>query len=303
MKEIKLEQEEGYPCTALREVTLLKELKHANVVTLHDIIPTESSLTLVFEYVPMDLKHYMTKYLGFMDLHNCKLFIYQLLRGLAFCHKKKVLHRDLKPQNLLIHLNGELKLCDFGLARAKGIPIKTFTNEVVTLWYRPPDVLLGSTEYTSSIDMWSAGCILAEMAAGRPIFPGTTNNDQLMTIFKVRGTPTTQTWPGLDKLPDYSTSWPAYEGKPLSSFAPRLNADGLDLLDKLLQLDPSKRITAEEAMRHPYFADLPKEVYSIPDTKSIFTISAIKMKGYVYRRSSMPSNKLSRNRSKSVYNH
>ncbi|KJE90739.1 serine/threonine-protein kinase pctaire-2 [Capsaspora owczarzaki ATCC 30864] len=302
LKEIKLEQEEGYPCTALREVTLLKELKHANVVTLHDVIPAESSLTLVFEYVPMDLKNCMDKSLGFLDLFNIKLYMFQLLRGLAFCHRKKILHRDLKPQNLLIHHNGELKLCDFGLARAKGVPIKTFTNEVVTLWYRPPDVLMGSTDYTSSIDVWSAGCIFAEMVGGRPLFPAANPTEELLLIFKTRGTPNPQSFPNIEKLPGYSTSFPQYPVQPLSSFAPRLSADGLDLLEKMLQLDPSKRVTCEEAMRHGYFADLPREVLTLVDNKSIFTIPSIKMKGHVYRRSSMPSSKLNRNRSKSVYN-
>ncbi|KAJ3586939.1 hypothetical protein NHX12_013330 [Muraenolepis orangiensis] len=148
-EEIRLEHEEGAPCTAIREVSLLKDLKHANIVTLHDIIHTDKCLTLVFEYLEKDLKQYMDDCGSIMSVHNVKL-----LRGLAYCHKRKVLHRDLKPQNLLINERGELKLADFGLARAKSVPTKTYSNEVVTLWYRPPDVLLGSTEYSTPIDMW-----------------------------------------------------------------------------------------------------------------------------------------------------
>ncbi|KAM7366936.1 hypothetical protein PAMP_014869 [Pampus punctatissimus] len=152
LKEIRLEHEEGAPCTAIREVSLLKDLKHANIVTLHDIVHTDKSLTLVFEYLDKDLKQYMDDCGNIMSMHNVKI-----LRGLSYCHKRKVLHRDLKPQNLLINERGELKLADFGLARAKSVPTKTYSNEVVTLWYRPPDVLLGSSEYSTQIDMWLDG--------------------------------------------------------------------------------------------------------------------------------------------------
>ena len=138
-----MEHEEGAPCTAIREVSLLRNLKHANVVTLHDIIYTDRILTLVFEYVEHDLRDYMEEVDTMIVMNNVKLFLMQLLRGLAYCHKRRVLHRDLKPQNLLINNNGELKLADFGLARAQSVPTKTYSNEVVTLWYRPPDVLLG----------------------------------------------------------------------------------------------------------------------------------------------------------------
>ncbi|RXM98457.1 Cyclin-dependent-like kinase 5 [Acipenser ruthenus] len=132
-----------------------------------------------------DLKKYFDSCNGDLDPEIVKSFMYQLLKGLAFCHSRNVLHRDLKPQNLLINRNGELKLADFGLARAFGIPVRCYSAEVVTLWYRPPDVLFGAKLYSTSIDMWSAGCIFAELAnAGRPLFPGNDVDDQLKRIFR-----------------------------------------------------------------------------------------------------------------------
>merc|ERR1719162_2795925 len=124
LKEIRLEHEEGAPCTAIREVSLLKGLKHSNIVTLHEIVHTDKSLTLVFEYLERDLKQYMDDCGGILAMNNVKLFLFQLIRGLSYCHARRVLHRDLKPQNLLINERGELKLADFGLARAKSVPTK-----------------------------------------------------------------------------------------------------------------------------------------------------------------------------------
>jgi len=204
LKEIRLNSEEGTPFTAIREASLLKGLKHANIVTLHDIIHTPTNLTFVFEYVDTDLSRYMEKHTGPLDPHNVQLFMFQLLRGLNFCHNRKILHRDLKPQNLLISEIGELKLADFGLARAKSVPTHTYSHEVVTLWYRPPDVLMGSTEYSTSLDMWGVACIFVEMLTGKPLFPGIKGvYDQLNKIWTVLGTPTDSTWPGVSSYPDY----------------------------------------------------------------------------------------------------
>lgn len=276
LKEIRLEHEEGAPCTAIREVSLLRDLKQANIVTLHDIVHTEKSLTLVFEYLDRDLKQYMDSFGGILSMYNVKLFLFQLLRGIAYCHQRRVLHRDLKPQNLLINGKGELKLADFGLARAKSVPTKTYSNEVVTLWYRPPDVLLGSTEYNASIDMWGIGCIFFEMAAGRPLFPGSTVSDQLILIFQTLGTPNENTWRGVSTLPEYDVKkFKQYPGEQMRSLTPRLEQDGIDLLTSLLAYDPSKRITAADAIRHPFFTDLGNNIYKLPDTTSIFTLPNI----------------------------
>ncbi|XP_043830856.1 cyclin-dependent kinase 16 isoform X4 [Dromiciops gliroides] len=278
LKEIRLEHEEGAPCTAIREVSLLKDLKHANIVTLHDIIHTDKSLTLVFEYLDKDLKQYLEDCGNIINMHNVKLFLFQLLRGLAYCHRQKVLHRDLKPQNLLINERGELKLADFGLARAKSIPTKTYSNEVVTLWYRPPDILLGSTDYSTQIDMWGVGCIFYEMATGRPLFPGSTVEEQLHFIFRILGTPTEETWPGISSNEEFKNyDYPKYRAEALLSHAPRLDTDGADLLARLLQFEGRNRISADDAMRHPFFQSLGSRIHKLPDTTSIFALKEIQL--------------------------
>ncbi|XP_049845043.1 cyclin-dependent kinase 17-like isoform X1 [Schistocerca gregaria] len=273
LKEIRLEHEEGAPCTAIREVSLLRELRHANIVTLHDIVHTEKSLTLVFEYLEKDLKQYMDECCNILSMNNVKIFLFQLLRGLAYCHRRRILHRDLKPQNLLINERGELKLADFGLARAKSVPTKTYSNEVVTLWYRPPDVLLGSTEYSTQIDMWGVGCIFYEMASGRPLFPGSTVDEELRLIFRVLGSPPEDAWGGAAA----SYAHPYNAPTPLNSWAPRLDADATDLLTKFLNYEAKKRISAADAMKHPYFHSLGSAVHKLPDVASIFTIPGIQI--------------------------
>ncbi|GAB5583655.1 cyclin-dependent kinase 18 isoform X2 [Prionailurus iriomotensis] len=278
LKEIRLEHEEGAPCTAIREVSLLKNLKHANIVTLHDLIHTERSLTLVFEYLDSDLKQYLDHCGNLMSMHNVKIFMFQLLRGLAYCHRRKILHRDLKPQNLLISERGELKLADFGLARAKSVPTKTYSNEVVTLWYRPPDVLLGSTEYSTPIDMWGVGCIHYEMATGRPLFPGSTVKEELHLIFRLLGTPTEETWPGVLALSEFRAyNFPRYLPQPLISHAPRLDTEGIHLLTSLLLYESKSRMSAEAALSHPYFRSLGERVHQLEDTASIFSLKEIQL--------------------------
>lgn len=262
LKEIHLDSEEGTPSTAIREISLMKELKHENIVSLYDVIHTENKLMLVFEYMDKDLKKYMDSYTnshsgqrGALEAATIKSFMWQLLRGIAFCHDNRVLHRDLKPQNLLINNSGQLKLADFGLARAFGIPVNTFSNEVVTLWYRAPDVLLGSRTYNTSIDIWSAGCIMAEMFTGRPLFPGTTNEDQLLKIFRLMGTPSERSWPGISAFPEYKPTWPVYATQELRAILPQVDSLGLQLLGQMLQMRPEMRCSAHQALAHPWFAE------------------------------------------------
>lgn len=257
LKEINLDSEEGTPSTAIREISLMKELRHENIVTLYDVIHTENKLNLVFEYMDKDLKKFMDNNgnRGALELEQIRAFMFQLLKGVMFCHDNRVLHRDLKPQNLLINHKGVLKLADFGLARAFGIPVNTYSNEVVTLWYRAPDVLLGSRTYNTSIDVWSAGCIMAEMLTGKPLFPGTSNDDQLQRIFKLMGTPNERIWPEITSLPNYNTGFPIYPPQDLTLALPQLDHVGHDLLRQILQVRPESRISARDALLHPWFTD------------------------------------------------
>merc|ERR1711988_843407 len=185
LKKIRLETEsEGVPSTAIREISLLKELDHPNVVQLLDVIHADQKLYLVFEYLDMDLKKHMDDFESNNESPGLpeklsKSYLRQLLDGIAYCHDHRVLHRDLKPQNLLIDNKGCIKLCDFGLARVFSLPMRNYTHEVVTLWYRAPEILLGSRSYNMAVDVWSLGLIFSEMLTGNTLFPGDSEIDQL----------------------------------------------------------------------------------------------------------------------------
>ncbi|GCC35365.1 hypothetical protein chiPu_0013848 [Chiloscyllium punctatum] len=260
MKKIRLEsEEEGVPSTAIREISLLKELQHPNIVCLQDVLMQDARLYLIFEFLSMDLKKYLDSLPNrqMMDQMLVKSYLYQITQGIAFCHSRRVLHRDLKPQNLLIDSKGVIKLADFGLARAFGVPVRVYTHEVVTLWYRAPEVLLGSARYSTPVDIWSIGTIFAEMATKRPLFHGDSEIDQLFRIFRTLGTPNNEIWPEVEALPDYKNTFPKWKAGSLSQVK-NIDANGLDLLAKTLIYDPARRISAKEALRHPYFDDLDK---------------------------------------------
>lgn len=195
------------------------------------------------------------------DQEMVRHFMYQLLKGMAYCHDKLVLHRDLKPQNLLINRKGDLKIADFGLARSFGAPVRSYSHEVVTLWYRSPDVLLGSRYYSTSVDLWSIGCIFAELILKRPLFPGSNIKDQLLKIQRVLGRPTPKEWPGIAEYAEYKDAsfWLESQHVPkLADLFPTLDANGVDLLSRFLTYAPDMRISAEEALNHPYFDTIRK---------------------------------------------
>ena len=260
LKTIRLEGEnEGFPSAVIREISLLKALQHPNIVQLNDVVYSKDKLRLIFEYLEHDLitQMHIHNVSGGMPPHMIKSYMFQMLRGIAFCHAHRVLHRDLKPQNLLIDKSGVLKLAGFDLARAFDTPVRTYTHEVVTLWYRAPEILLGSKHYSTAIDMWSIGCIFAELAIYHPLFP-----DQLFRMFRVLGTPDEILWPGVTLLRDFTSDFPKWAPKPLGEGSTGLDFPGLDLLAQTLAYEPSRRLSAKAAMRARYFDDLDKAPFA-----------------------------------------
>ena len=259
--------EEGVPISSLREISLLKELSHINIVKLMDVVHLQNNIVLVFEYVETDLKIMLKKNNNKgLEPKLYKSFLYQLLKGIQHIHRMKILHRDIKSENLLISKDNKLKITDFGLARGYGLPIKNFRNDVVSLWYRAPDILLGNENYERSVDMWSIGCIFGEMVTGNILFKGFSENDQLRKIFELLGTPN-------EKWYKFYMNYPEWEKQALTEVSlpgnwkktfPQLDDDGIDLIKKLLELDPEKRILAPDALKHPFFKDLDE------DTKKLY---------------------------------
>lgn len=259
LKKIHLsEQDDGVPPTALREIALLKELKHDNIVELLDIINAGSRLFLVFEYLDIDLKkHFELNPSLASDTSIIRNYLWQICAGVAYCHSHRILHRDLKPQNLLIdERTNRLKIADFGLARAFSLPVRPYTHEVVTLWYRAPEILLGGKQYSTPADIWSIGCIFVEMVNGKPLFPGDSEIDELFLIFGSMGTPDESVWPGVSTYADYKTNFPQWKPKDLRSICPTLSDDGINLVSNMLTYYPPKRITAKSALNHPYLTSL-----------------------------------------------
>ncbi|KAL5699116.1 cyclin-dependent kinase [Ranunculus cassubicifolius] len=261
------EDEEGVPPTTLREISILRMLsRDPSVVRLLDVKQQQNKegktvLYLVFEYMDTDLKKYMRSFRGTgtnIPTNTVKSLMYQLCKGVAFCHGHGVLHRDLKPHNLLMDPKTMmLKIADLGLARAFTVPMKKYTHEILTLWYRAPEVLLGATHYSTPVDIWSIGCIFAELITGKALFAGDSELQQLLHIFRLLGTPNETVWPGVSKLMNWH-EYPQWSPQKLSSSLPNMGEDGLDLLSQMLQYEPSSRISAKRAMEHPYFDDLDK---------------------------------------------
>ncbi|KAM6496987.1 Protein kinase-like domain containing protein [Amanita muscaria] len=257
IKKIKVGQfKDGLDMSAIREVKYLRELKHQNVIELLDVFSSKMNLNLVLEFLDSDLEMIIKdRSLVFLPA-DIKSWMAMTFRGLEFCHRNHILHRDLKPNNLLIASDGQLKIADFGLARDFADPGFKMTNQVITRWYRPPELLFGSRYYSSAVDIWSVGCIFAELMLRTPYLPGESDMDQLKVTFRALGTPTEEEWPGHMKLPDYVTvgQFPKPSLRDLFTAA---SADALNLLNKCLTYEPRRRISAREALYHSYFFGLP----------------------------------------------
>ncbi|KAH7640846.1 LOW QUALITY PROTEIN: cyclin-dependent kinase 2 [Dermatophagoides farinae] len=269
LKKIRLNSDsEGAPSTAIREISLLKSIKHKNVVSLIDVIHCDTNLYLVFEYLNQDLKKLLdnTSTNG-LPSKLIKSYVWQLLQGISYCHANQVIHRDMKPQNLLIDIDGYIKIGDFGLGRSIMIPMRIYTHEVVTLWYRAPEILLGTQYYGFSVDIWSIGCIFAEMSSKKALFSGDSEIDQLYRIFRTLGTPDEKLWPDVVKLCDYKSNFPKWKRQNMKELLPNLDDNAIDLLNRLLTYDPNQRIPALKALNHKYFHDvsscLPKDYVNL----------------------------------------
>ncbi|KAL7417346.1 kinase-like domain-containing protein [Mrakia frigida] len=257
IKKIKLGQfKDGISLDAIREIKFLRELRHENVIELLSVYSAKANINLVLEFCQTDLEYLIkNKTLLFLP-GDVKSWMQMTLRGLEFCHRNGVLHRDLKPNNLFITSEGVLKVADFGLAREFGDGSMKMTPEVITTWYRPPELLFGARAYSSSVDIWSVGCIFAELMLRVPFFAGASNLDQLKIMYSAMGSPTEAEWPNLKTLPDY-VQLDFVPRKPWHLHFSAASPDAITMLKGFLAYNPNKRVSAKEALLNPYFHTSP----------------------------------------------
>jgi len=268
IKKIKCDcADEGISNSTLREISMLKQLRHECIVLLKHAGFNDNHMLLIFEYIEQDLAQYLRAIKETSKLipeKTIKRLMFQLCKGIDHCHKNRVFHRDLKPANLLIGPHDVLKIADFGLGITHGIPVQHLSdpNEVVTLYYRAPELLLGTRKYTGAIDMWSIGCIFAEVHTTDLLFEGEMEFEQLIEIFQKLGTPNEEQWPGITMLEHYHESFPRWHKSPFKEFVNDDMGGGAlcwDFLEKSLTYYPLRRLTASEAIRHPFFDAIREE--------------------------------------------
>jgi len=249
-------QKEGLSQDAIREIRLLQELDHPNVMKVLDIFSHSSNINVVLEYMHTDLDHILRSKEILLTSGDVKSYMKMLLLAVEHCHQNWILHRDIKPANLLVGPDGQLKLADFGLAKIYGSPDRELSPQACTLFYRAPELLFGARIYGHGADMWSVGCVFAELMLRVPLFPGNTELDQLSKIFACLGTPTEKDWPNMTALPSYMPfdPWPPTPREQIFTAA---SQDALDLLRNLLVYDPTRRLTATQALAHRYFITSP----------------------------------------------
>ncbi|KAH9835659.1 Pkinase-domain-containing protein [Rhodofomes roseus] len=278
LKKLKLDEEKnGFPITALREINSLMVCKHENVVGIREVVvgDTLTQVFIVMDFIEHDLKTLLTTMPAPFLQSEIKTLMMQLLSAVAHCHERWILHRDLKTSNLLMNNRGTIKVADFGLARRYGDPVGVggLTQLVVTLWYRAPEILLGGSTYSTAIDMWSVGCIFAELLLKEPLFQAKGEIELLSMIFKLLGPPTTHSWPDYHTLPlAKSITLPPPQPPQLRQKFQYITAAGIDLMSRLLTYDPEMRISAVDALKHPYFSESPLPKH--PDLFSSFPSAA-----------------------------
>lgn len=255
IKKLNQSSDGGFMGSAIREISILQELQHENIVQLRDVITSAKNphVYLVLEYLDCDLRKYLSNLNVPMDIACVKGIMHQIIKGLEYVHSHCVLHRDLKPENVLIDRGTQtVKLTDFGLARQYLPSDQAYTGKIVTLYYRSPELLLGMGHYSTAVDLWSVGCIFAEVVNLEPLFCADNESGLLLKILETLGTPTLEQWPGFR---DFHAQLPFQQGKDIKDVCPRLADDpqALDLLSQLLNYNPAKRITARQALAHPWF--------------------------------------------------
>lgn len=260
LKKVKFhgERHQGIPQSSLRELAILKEANHENIIKLYDIIQGTANsfeLFLAFEMSDMDLRKYIHVNAYTLSRQRVKSIMHELVRGIDYLHSNRIIHRDLKPENLLLSKAGDqLKIADFGLSRTIHNPLRPYSREILSLWYRSPELCMGYKHYSVGVDNWAIGCIFYELISGQPLFKAKSDTDMLFKIFDLFGTPTPATWSWIAKITGFNGSFPIFKPKGLKSLLPNIEADALDLMTKFLELNPITRLTCAEALNHPYFS-------------------------------------------------
>lgn len=263
LKRLRLETErEGFPVTALREIKLLQSLRHDNIISLKEMMVEEKGVFMIFGYMSHDLSGILAQPNVKLEEGHIKFLFRQILSGLTYIHQRGILHRDIKGSNILVDGDGNLKLADFGLSRTIDTSNKRarYSNRVITLWYRPPELLFGATVYDGAVDNWGAGCLLVELYSRLAVFRGSDEINQLDCIFDIMGTPTNEYWPALESLPWFEMLKFNYKkpNKFLQMYDQVCSKPALQLASKLLEMNPAYRMTSQEALDSDYFDVEPK---------------------------------------------
>ncbi|KAJ4346687.1 serine/threonine protein kinase, CMGC, CDC2/CDK sub [Didymosphaeria variabile] len=273
LKKIRMEGErDGFPVTAIREIKLLQSLNHDNIVKLQEVMVEKNDCFMVFEYLSHDLTGLLNHPTFRLEHAHKKDLAKQLFEGLDYLHRRGVLHRDIKAANILVSNTGQLKLADFGLARFYAKRSKLdYTNRVITIWYRSPELLLGETQYGPAVDIWSAACVLVEIFTKHAIFPGDGGEiNQLEKIYNVLGTPSVQDWPGITEMQWFELLRPTERKQSTfeEKYKDRVTEAAFELLSAMFVFDPAQRPSASDVLAHPYFVTeqpAPKRAHELKD--------------------------------------